>query len=197
MTSSIQVDLLITGAQVVCFDDADTILADGAIGITGNSIAWLGTAADAAKALIAKETTRRTPSPCPASSIAMCIRHSSFCTARFRRCSGAASCATRCGSATWFPSRVASLRKTCTLAAWRLTAAMIRSGHHLLSRGRRTVRRMRWAGLPIRSVFAAVHRHSPPWIPKQGPAGEHALLHGGSAAPFGGIGAALARPSPR
>ena len=56
MTAQMSVDLLITGATVVCFDDADTILPDGAIGIKGNSIAWLGSAEDAAQALIAKDT---------------------------------------------------------------------------------------------------------------------------------------------
>ena len=40
------VDLLITGCQVVCFDAANTIIGAGAIAITGNSIAWLGSAAD-------------------------------------------------------------------------------------------------------------------------------------------------------
>lgn len=40
-------DLLITGCQVVCFDQAGTIVEDGAIAIAGNSIAWLGNATDA------------------------------------------------------------------------------------------------------------------------------------------------------
>jgi 5-methylthioadenosine/S-adenosylhomocysteine deaminase len=38
-------DLLITGCHVVCFDQANTILDNGAIGILGNRIAWLGSAA--------------------------------------------------------------------------------------------------------------------------------------------------------
>jgi 5-methylthioadenosine/S-adenosylhomocysteine deaminase len=40
------VDLLITGCQVVCFDQANTIIGNGAVGIVGHSIAWLGNAAD-------------------------------------------------------------------------------------------------------------------------------------------------------
>jgi 5-methylthioadenosine/S-adenosylhomocysteine deaminase len=40
------VDLLITGCQVACFDAANTIIGDGAIAIAGNSIAWLGSAAE-------------------------------------------------------------------------------------------------------------------------------------------------------
>jgi 5-methylthioadenosine/S-adenosylhomocysteine deaminase len=39
------VDLLITGCHVVCFDEADTIIDNGAIAVVGNSIAWLGNAA--------------------------------------------------------------------------------------------------------------------------------------------------------
>ncbi|HTB64988.1 MAG TPA: amidohydrolase family protein [Steroidobacteraceae bacterium] len=39
------VDLLITGCHVVCFDQANTVIDNGAIGILGNSIAWLGNAA--------------------------------------------------------------------------------------------------------------------------------------------------------
>jgi len=35
-------DLLITGCQVVCFDPANTVIENGAIAVTGNSIAWLG-----------------------------------------------------------------------------------------------------------------------------------------------------------
>jgi 5-methylthioadenosine/S-adenosylhomocysteine deaminase len=38
-------DLLITGCHVVCFDQASTIIDNGAIGIVGNRIAWLGSAA--------------------------------------------------------------------------------------------------------------------------------------------------------
>jgi 5-methylthioadenosine/S-adenosylhomocysteine deaminase len=55
-----QTDLLITGCQVVCFDQAGTILEDGAIAITGNSISWLGKAADA-NALPAPRETLHAP----------------------------------------------------------------------------------------------------------------------------------------
>jgi Cytosine deaminase and related metal-dependent hydrolases len=53
-----QVDLLVTGAQVVCFDDVGRTISDGAIGIVGTDIAWIGRADDAAIQLIAKETLR-------------------------------------------------------------------------------------------------------------------------------------------
>jgi 5-methylthioadenosine/S-adenosylhomocysteine deaminase len=54
------VDLLITGCYVVCFDPAGTILEDGAIAITGNSIVWLGKAADTG-ALWAPQETLHAP----------------------------------------------------------------------------------------------------------------------------------------
>jgi 5-methylthioadenosine/S-adenosylhomocysteine deaminase len=50
------VDLLITHASVVTFDDAGTELHDGAIAIIGNSISWIGPAADAGELFEAKET---------------------------------------------------------------------------------------------------------------------------------------------
>ena len=40
-------DLRITGCHIVCFDDAGTIVEDGAIAITGNTITWIGKASDA------------------------------------------------------------------------------------------------------------------------------------------------------
>src|SRR5256885_839321 len=42
------VDLLITGADIVTFDDAGTVLNDGAIAVDGNTIKWIGPATDAA-----------------------------------------------------------------------------------------------------------------------------------------------------
>ena len=39
------VDLLIQGCQVVCFDPAETIIEDGAIAITGNTITAVGSSA--------------------------------------------------------------------------------------------------------------------------------------------------------
>src|SRR5579871_6521176 len=50
------VDLLITGADVLTFDDADTVLRDGAVAIAGNSIVWLGTSGDAGSRIRAKDT---------------------------------------------------------------------------------------------------------------------------------------------
>lgn len=42
------VDLLITGADIVCLDKSGTIVADGAIAIRGNRIHWIGTKSEAA-----------------------------------------------------------------------------------------------------------------------------------------------------
>ena len=53
---SMSVDLLITGAHVVCFDREGRTVNDGAIGINGTDIAWIGRASDAAVQLTAKET---------------------------------------------------------------------------------------------------------------------------------------------
>lgn len=50
--------LLITGADVVCFDDQDTLVRDGAIAVDGDSIVWIGTASDAAEKFAATETIR-------------------------------------------------------------------------------------------------------------------------------------------
>ena len=52
------VSLLITGADVVCFDDQDTLVRDGAIAVDGNSIVWIGSASDAAEKFVATETIR-------------------------------------------------------------------------------------------------------------------------------------------
>jgi 5-methylthioadenosine/S-adenosylhomocysteine deaminase len=48
-------DLVITGCSVVCFDERGTIIEDGALAIAGNSIAWIGKAAEAPAA---RETLR-------------------------------------------------------------------------------------------------------------------------------------------
>lgn len=50
------VDLLINGPDVVSFDDAGTVVSDGAIAVQGDSIQWIGKAADAAKLFRPKET---------------------------------------------------------------------------------------------------------------------------------------------
>lgn len=52
------VSLLITGADVVCFDDQDTLVRDGAIAVEGDSIVWIGMAGDAAEKFAATETIR-------------------------------------------------------------------------------------------------------------------------------------------
>ncbi|GAN54465.1 amidohydrolase family protein [Tanticharoenia sakaeratensis] len=40
-------DLLVTGGDIVTMDDAGRVIRDGAVGISGNRIAWIGTAEDA------------------------------------------------------------------------------------------------------------------------------------------------------
>ena len=50
------INLLITGASIVTFDDQDTQLSDGAIAIVGNKITWLGTTAESEALFLAKET---------------------------------------------------------------------------------------------------------------------------------------------
>jgi 5-methylthioadenosine/S-adenosylhomocysteine deaminase len=52
------VDLLITGMDVVSFDDAGTEVRDGAIAICGNKIHWIGSAREAANLFAADETIR-------------------------------------------------------------------------------------------------------------------------------------------
>jgi len=52
------VDLLITDAHVLTFDDAGTVVRDGAIAIAGNSIAWIGKSAEAAQLFRAADTMR-------------------------------------------------------------------------------------------------------------------------------------------
>jgi len=50
------VDLLITGADIVTFDPKDTVIMGGVIAVTGNKITWMGSAADAAGKYVGKET---------------------------------------------------------------------------------------------------------------------------------------------
>jgi 5-methylthioadenosine/S-adenosylhomocysteine deaminase len=52
------VDLLITNAEVLTFDDANTVVRDGAIAIAGNSIVWVGETSEAAQLFRAKDTLR-------------------------------------------------------------------------------------------------------------------------------------------
>lgn len=52
----ISIDLLIRRAQIVTFDDADTIISNGAIAIRENSIVWLGPDHEATLRFTAKET---------------------------------------------------------------------------------------------------------------------------------------------
>ena len=47
-TTRVSVDLLITGADIVCLDKGGTVVADGAIAITGNRLHWIGDKAEAA-----------------------------------------------------------------------------------------------------------------------------------------------------
>jgi 5-methylthioadenosine/S-adenosylhomocysteine deaminase len=55
-TDPLDIDLLITGAEVLTFDDANTVLRDGAIAIGSNKIIWLGKSSEAAGRFRAKET---------------------------------------------------------------------------------------------------------------------------------------------
>jgi len=50
------VDLLVIGPDIVTFDDADTVIAGGAIAVQGNSIVWMGSAAEAKARFRAKQT---------------------------------------------------------------------------------------------------------------------------------------------
>jgi 5-methylthioadenosine/S-adenosylhomocysteine deaminase len=50
------IDLLITNAEILAFDDNHTVVRDGAIAITGNSIVWLGKTSEAAKLFLQKDT---------------------------------------------------------------------------------------------------------------------------------------------
>jgi len=52
------VDLLIHDADIVTFDDAGTVHVDGAIAVDGNSIVWMGKAADALKLFKAKNVIK-------------------------------------------------------------------------------------------------------------------------------------------
>ena len=52
------VDLLVMGPDIVTFDDADTVIMDGAIAVNGNAIVWMGKASDAAKMFKAKNTVQ-------------------------------------------------------------------------------------------------------------------------------------------
>lgn len=54
------VDLLIHDADIVTFDDAGTVIVDGAIAVEGNSIVWLGKAPDALKLFRAKNVIKAT-----------------------------------------------------------------------------------------------------------------------------------------
>jgi 5-methylthioadenosine/S-adenosylhomocysteine deaminase len=52
------VDLLITDANVLTFDDASTVVRDGAIAIAGNTIVWVGKTSEAAHLFSANDTLR-------------------------------------------------------------------------------------------------------------------------------------------
>ncbi len=51
-----EVDLLITGCDIVTFDKADRVVTDGAIAVQGNTIEWIGAANDAAGLYRGKQT---------------------------------------------------------------------------------------------------------------------------------------------
>jgi 5-methylthioadenosine/S-adenosylhomocysteine deaminase len=52
------IDLLITGAEVLTFNDANSVVNDGAIAIAGNKIVWLGNTGEATKRFRAKNSLR-------------------------------------------------------------------------------------------------------------------------------------------
>ncbi|MGB9469260.1 MAG: amidohydrolase family protein [Candidatus Acidiferrum sp.] len=52
------IDLLVSGAEVLTFDDTGAVLRDGAVAIVGNSIAWVGKSSEAATLFRAKDTLR-------------------------------------------------------------------------------------------------------------------------------------------
>src|SRR6202522_4723175 len=54
----LDIDLLITGAEVLTFDDANTVIHDGAIAIVGNKIIWLGRSGEGSNRFRAKETLK-------------------------------------------------------------------------------------------------------------------------------------------
>lgn len=54
------VDLLIHDADIVTFDDAGTVIVDGAIAVNGNTIVWIGKAPDATKLFRAKNVIKGT-----------------------------------------------------------------------------------------------------------------------------------------
>ena len=55
MAEPTEIDLLIHGAYLVAFDTAGTEVSDAAIAISGNSIVWLGPAAEASTRFVAKD----------------------------------------------------------------------------------------------------------------------------------------------
>ena len=50
------VDLLITGVDVVTFDDPGTVVLGGAIAVSGNTIAWIGPASGGAGSPLRKRS---------------------------------------------------------------------------------------------------------------------------------------------
>jgi len=54
------VDLLIHDADIVTFDDAGTVIVDGAIAVNGNCIVWMGKASEALKLFKPKEVIKAT-----------------------------------------------------------------------------------------------------------------------------------------
>jgi 5-methylthioadenosine/S-adenosylhomocysteine deaminase len=52
------VDLLITGADILTFDDANKVIRDGAVAVSGNTIVWLGKSSDATNLFQGKDVLR-------------------------------------------------------------------------------------------------------------------------------------------
>lgn len=51
-------DLLITGAEILTFDDSNTVVRNGAIAISGNTIVWLGKSSEAPSLFHARDTLK-------------------------------------------------------------------------------------------------------------------------------------------
>jgi cytosine/adenosine deaminase-related metal-dependent hydrolase len=186
------VDLLITGCQVVCFDQADTIIEDGAIAIDGNSIAWLGKATDA---LPAARETLHAPNTIAMPGLIDCHVHTTqqFLHGKLQAIQRRGALRNPMWQRYLIPFESGLTPDDVYASGLAAYAAMIRSGTTcFLEAGGPFADQMGRAAdeIGIRGRIAPLHHGY-----GRGPAGEHALLHRRSATPIRGVGAALERPS--